>query len=195
MELLLLNQIPPKKTPKYPSSELISSNHEGRGGTATKQTKPQTSPSPTDPTFLQQEISHPKVPLEKSPRSSFLPLFQEYMDISRPCISHQQGPSWHHPLRAGTTTCSSSTGLALLPPKFRCKLRRAARPMQGKEAAGIWGPKAISVSACHPCAAGTVPPHPSTAVSWFRKTAVIGSIHFKSVLVCASSTRGKAARS
>lgn len=101
-------------------------------------------------------------------------LFHKHMDLSRHCICNQQGPSWHHPLRAGTTSCSSTTGLALLPPKFRCKLRKAARLIQGTGTAGMSGPKGISMPDSHPSAAGTVPPHPSTAVSWFGKTAVIG---------------------
>lgn len=145
-----------------------------RGGAATRQPKPQTSPSPTDPTLPWQKASHPKAPLQQSPRSSILSLFHKHMDISRHCICNQQGPSWHHPLRAGTTSCSSTTGLALLPPKFRCKLRKAARLIQGTGTAGISGPKGISMPDSHPSAAGTVPPHPSTAVSWFGKTAIIG---------------------
>lgn len=42
-----------------------------------------------------------------------------------------------------------------------------------------------------PAAAGAAPPCPRIAIICFRQTAVIGSIHFKSVIVCASSSQGK----
>lgn len=151
MEPLLLDQIP-KKTPKYPSSELIPSNYGGRGGAATRQPNTQTSPSPTDPTL---QTPHSKIPLEKPPRSSFLPLLQKSMDTSRHCICQQQGPAWHHPLRAGTTTCSSTTGPALLPPKFRLQTEGSSQTHPGKGDSWNLGPKGhFSVCLPSPCSWG-----------------------------------------
>lgn len=109
--------------------------------------KTQTSPSSTDPTLPWHKAPHSKVPPEKSPRGSFFPLFHGCIRALR---LQPAGTIRAPPPRAGTTTCSSAAGLALLPPKLRCKLRKAARLIQGNETAGIWGPKGISVSDSHP---------------------------------------------
>lgn len=136
-------------------------------------------------------------------RSVFFPLFHKYIQyfqaslaISKALSSIPQSQQVTA-RRAGTVACSSAIGVRLLsspqllPPTStrhggtQPDLARKPRQLE------IWAQRAFQCLTSIPAAAGTAPPYPSIAIICFRQTAVIGSIHFKSVIVCASSSQGK----
>lgn len=120
---------------------------QGRSSHQTTKNPNLTQPNGPNPSMAQSTSFKGSSFPEKSPRGSFFSLFHGCIRALR---LQPAGTIRAPPPRAGTTTCSSTTGLALLPPKLRCKLRKAARLTQGTETAGIWGPKGVSVSDSHP---------------------------------------------